>query len=224
MSPDLAEDRPDTVVLDLDGTLVDSVYHHVVAWQTAFEEVGMRVPTVEIHSAIGLSGDRLVPHLRGDCAEDAVGDTVRAAHDRHFEVALRHVTPLDGANELLEWLRQQGLWVVVASSGGAEPTEQLLSLIENRGMLHAVVSGAQTSRSKPAPEPVRRAVEAVGGRRAIVVGDAVWDMHSATAAGHRPVGVLSGGVSRESLQAAGASRVYDGPQHLLDSWRTRAME
>lgn len=217
----LSAERTDTIVLDLDGTLVDTVYHHVVAWQTAFEEVGLRIPAVKIHGAIGLSGERLVGHLAGACAEDAVGDAVRDGHDRHFEAVVRHVGALDGANELLEWLTQQDLRVVVASSGAAEPTEQLLSTLENRSLLHAVVSGSDTTDSKPSPEPVQRAVQAVGGHRAIVVGDAVWDIQAAAAAGHRAVGLLSGGVSRETLLAAGAGHVYDGPRHLVDSWRSR---
>ena len=96
----------DTAVLDLDGTLVDSVYQHVVAWRSAFLAVGMDVPAARIHRAIGMGGDRLVTEVAGRSAEAAVGDEVRAIHDERFESLLPQVSATEGAFALLEALRR----------------------------------------------------------------------------------------------------------------------
>lgn len=207
---------PDTVVLDLDGTLVDSVYHHVVAWHVAFHEVGLDVPGVRLHDAIGMGGDRLVAHVAGDAVENAVGDAVRDGHDRHFQESLRHVRPLDGASELLQGLHERGFLVAVASSGNNDLTESLLSLLEDRSVLDAVVAGPDVDASKPAPDLVRRAVVEAGGQLPVVVGDAVWDMQAAEQAAAPGIGLLSGGVSRRTLLDAGAASVHAGPRGLLD--------
>lgn len=108
-------------VLDLDGTLVDSVYEHVVAWQRAFHRVGLHVGATRVHEAIGMGGDKLVAHVSGEAAEHAVGDDVRAFHDTYFEESLRTINALDGASELVEALAQQGRQVVVASSSPQKP-------------------------------------------------------------------------------------------------------
>lgn len=204
------------MVLDLDGTLVDSVYHHVVAWQVAFQEVGVIVPSERLHKAIGMGGDRLVAHVAGTGVEDAVGDVVREGHDRHFREALRHVQALDGASELLQRLHELQLRLAVASSSGTALTEDLLSLLEGRSVLDAVVSGPEVEASKPAPDLILRAVSELGGSRPAVVGDAVWDMQAAVAAGAPGVALLSGGASRQALVDAGASSVHAGPRALLD--------
>src|ERR687889_1948329 len=96
------------VVLDLDGTLVDSVYHHVVSWQAAFRDVGLHVSAVRLHEAIGMGGDRLVAHVAGDPAESAVGEDVRKLHDDYFRSYLRTVCALDGAADLVETLARHG--------------------------------------------------------------------------------------------------------------------
>jgi phosphoglycolate phosphatase-like HAD superfamily hydrolase len=207
--------QPHPVVLDLDGTLVDSVYHHVVAWQAAFHRVGRHVSAVQIHEAIGLGGDRLVAHVAGESAEDAVGDDVRALHDTYFAEGLRTVTELDGASELIDALVRQGREVVVATSSPAEVVDQLLDLIDTRAQLCAVVTASDADATKPAPDLVQEAVARAGGGKAISVGDAVWDALAAEAADVPCIGLLSGGISAERLRSAGASWVYDGPRDLL---------
>src|SRR3546814_20244802 len=94
--------KHDTVILDLDGTLVDSVYQHVLAWQLAFRDVGLRIRGVDVHAAIGMGGDKLVAHVAGDSAEWAVGDQVREAHDEHFRAFLPTLEEVDGASQLLQ--------------------------------------------------------------------------------------------------------------------------
>lgn len=204
------------MVLDLDGTLVDSVYQHVVSWQAAFHDVGLHVGAVRIHEAIGMGGDRLVAHIAGDAAEAAVGDDVRGLHDKYFRSGLRTMCPLDGASELVETLATRGHRLVLASSSEAGLVDELLDVVDVRRHLDALVTGSDDAPSKPAPDIVELAVSRVGGGAAVVVGDAAWDALSATAAGVPCIGLLSGGVGAERLRAAGASWVYDGPRALLE--------
>ena len=204
------------VVLDLDGTLVDSVYEHVVAWQRAFHRVGRHVGSMRIHEAIGMGGDRLVAHVAGDAAEAAVGDDVRELHDTYFMEALRTISALDGASELVEALADQGRQVVLASSSPDEVVDELLALLDARAKLCAVVTSSDVDASKPAPDLVAVAVERGGGGPGIAVGDATWDVLAAEAAGVPCIGLRSGGIGAERLRAAGASWVYDGPRDLLE--------
>ena len=204
------------VVLDLDGTLVDSVYQHVVAWHAAFRDVGLHVSAVRVHEAIGMGGDRLVAHVAGDPAEAAVGDDVRKLHDEYFRSHLRTVCALDGAADLVETLAAHGHRLALVSSSEADLVDDLLELVGVRRHLSAVLTGSEDAATKPAPDMVELAIERTGGGKAIVVGDAVWDALSAEAAGVPSIGVRSGGISAERLTSAGASWVYDGPRDLLD--------
>ena len=203
------------VVLDLDGTLVDSVYQHVVSWQAAFHDVGLHVGAVRIHEAIGMGGDRVVAEVAGECAETAMGDEVRKLHDAYFRAGLRTITPLDGAPELVGALVEQGHRVVLASSSEADLVDALLDIVGVGHQLDALVTGSDDVASKPAPDTVRLALERAGGGTGVVVGDATWDVESASAAGMRSIGLRSGGVSADRLLAAGASTVHDGPRDLL---------
>ena len=207
--------RP-VVVLDLDGTLVDSVYQHVVSWQAAFHDVGLHVGGVRIHEAIGMGGDRVVAEVAGACAETALGDEVRKLHDGYFRAGLRTISPLDGAPELVEALVERGHRVVLATSSEASLVDDLLDIVGVGHRLHAVVTGSEDVASKPAPDLVQLALQRAGGGTGVVVGDATWDVESASAAGMPSIGLRSGGVSTERLLAAGASSVHDGPRDLLD--------
>ena len=208
----------DTVVLDLDGTLVDSVYVHVTSWKSAFVDVGVEVPSYRIHKAIGIGGDRLVTEVAGPAVEHALGDTVRSLHARHFNERFGLVSALDGASELLTHLRERGLKPVLASSGDQETTDQLLELVEDSGTLLERITGEDTEESKPSPELVEVALESVGADGALVVGDTVWDIEAAAKAGVPCVGFLSGGLGEADLRAAGAVAVFAGPRDLLDNF------
>jgi phosphoglycolate phosphatase-like HAD superfamily hydrolase len=216
MSSDGPGSSFDTAVLDLDGTLVDSVYQHVVAWRSAFLAVGMDVPAARIHRAIGMGADRLVTEVAGRSAEAAVGDEVRAIHRERFEAMLPNVTATAGAFELLEALRRADLKVVVASSGEEEQTERLLTLVDSGEMLHAWVAGTQAEESKPAADLLDLALEKVEGERAFVVGDAVWDVVTAQERKLPCIGLLTGGISEAELRDAGASAVYQTPGELAE--------
>ena len=173
------------VVLDLDGTLVDSVYQHVVAWHAAFHDVGLHVSAARIHETIGMGGDRVVAQVAGDPAEAAVGEDVRRLHDDYFRSYLRTVCALDGAADLVEALAGHGHRLVLASSSEADLVDDLLELVGVRHHLTAVVTGSDDAATKPAPDMVELAIERAGGGQAVVIGDAVWDVLSAEAAGVR---------------------------------------
>ncbi len=209
------EIRYPVIVLDLDGTLVDSVYQHVVAWQTAFHDVGLRVSAQSVHEAIGLGGDLLVSHVAGDAAEWAVGDEVRKFHDEHFRAIMRGVSELDGASDLIVALNELGHQLVLASSSEADIVNELLDHVDARAELAAVVSGSDARRSKPAPDLIEVALGRAGPGDAVAIGDATWDAVAAKAAGIDCIGLRSGGINDTRLREAGASWVFDGPRDLL---------
>jgi phosphoglycolate phosphatase len=213
--PDRVE-RVDTAVLDVDGTLVDTVYQHTDAWSRAFAEVGVHVPRFRVHRAIGMGGDRLITEVAGQQVEDEHGDTLRARHDELFGEVLDEVVALPGAADLLRALRVRGLKVVLASSGEAEQTSRLLALVEGSDRVDGRTSSADVDRSKPAPDLVDAAVEQAGGTVAAVVGDAVWDVAAARERGRYCIGLLCGGFGEGELREAGAARVYPTPRELVD--------
>jgi HAD superfamily hydrolase (TIGR01509 family) len=208
-TPQGADDPVDTVVLDVDGTLVDTVYHHVSAWATAFDGVDVVVPLHRVHRAIGMGGDRLVREVAGGDVDQKYGDAVREHHDRIFDDMIAHVHPLPGAADLLDELRLRGLRIVIASSGLDDQTKRLLELVGGPDKADDAASSGEVERTKPAPDLVEAAVEKVGGTRAAMIGDAVWDVSAAKKAGHYVVGVLTGGFSESELREAGADAVYE---------------
>ncbi len=206
----------DTVVLDVDGTLVDSVYVHVGAWMRAFRGIGVPVEAWRLHRAIGMGGDRLVTAVAGQRVEDALGDQVRELHAQEYDDMAAGVLALPGADDLLETLHRRGFTVVLASSGTKENTEQALSLLENAKLVDGWVCSADVDTSKPAPDLVGTAIERVGGTRAVVVGDAVWDVKAAKAADVSAIGLLCGGFGEAELRDAGAVAVFESPQDLVE--------
>ncbi|MDP3890354.1 HAD family hydrolase [Nocardioides sp.] len=207
----------DTVVLDLDGTLVDSVYVHTTCWRDAFRDVGVEVSSHHLHRAIGMGSDRLVPHVAGEAVERALGDEIRARHAHHLDHRFHEIAATPGAAELLDTLRSRGLRLVVASSGARDQTDRLLDLVEGASAaLETVITGSDADQSKPDGELVRRALDAVGAEpgRAVLLGDTVWDARSAADAGVACLGILTGGITEAELRGAGCIEVYDTPADL----------
>jgi HAD superfamily hydrolase (TIGR01549 family) len=206
----------DTVVLDVDGTLVDSVYARTLAWKAAFREVGVEVPSHRIHRAVGMGGDRVVAHLAGDAVASGVGDEVRRRHAEYFERLISDITATEGAGDLLTHLRERGVQVVIASSGEPALTSRLLELVDGGpGLVHRIVWGSPSVRTKPAPDLFHAAMESVGGTEAVVIGDSVWDTQAARAAGLPCLAVRTGGFDDGELMANGATAVYENPSELL---------
>jgi HAD superfamily hydrolase (TIGR01509 family) len=209
----------DTVVLDLDGTLVDSVYVHTVCWHAAFRDVGVQVASHDIHHAIGMGSDRLVAHVAGDAVERAMGDEVRRRHGQHLEQRFGDITATPGAAAMLEALHDRGLRLVLASSGERDQAEPMLDLVEGaQRLLSDIVSGSDAEHSKPAGDLVTQALDAVGAspERAVLIGDAVWDARAGADAGVACLGVLTGGITEAELREAGCAEVYDTPGQLAD--------
>ncbi|MCW2784395.1 MAG: family hydrolase [Marmoricola sp.] len=204
----------DTAVLDVDGTLVDSNYQHVIAWQRAFAEAGLAVPGWRIHRAIGMGGERLVAHVAGDAVETEHGDRIRKSWEGEVDTLLAEIVPFDGATALLDALHDLGLTVVLATSGKPKHTEHALDVLDARTRIDHLVTSADVDASKPAPDLLTVAREAVDGVAAFMVGDSVWDAYAAAGAGLPMLGLLSGGFGRNELTAAGARDVCDGPDEL----------
>ena len=205
----------DTVVLDVDGTLVDSVYEHAVAWARAFQDVGLTVPAQIVHGAIGMGSEQLVAHVAGDAVERAVGDKVREIHASEFEHLGARVRLLPGADRLIGELKRRGHRVVIASSGSESDTSRALHHVPDAALADAVVTGGDVRKGKPSPDLLEQALTVVNGRRAAVVGDSPWDVLAARAGGHLAIGVLTGGFEAARLTEAGAQLVFDSVDDLV---------
>ena len=209
-------DRIDTVILDVDGTLVDSNYQHALAWYRAFRRFEITLPVWTIHRAIGMGGDQLVGHLTSERVERNHGDGLREAWSEEFEPMLGEVQALPGVEDLLRALRDRGLSVVLASSGEARIVDVFLDLFNGRSLADDWTTSEDAEHSKPAPDLVEVAMRKVSGQRAVMVGDSTWDCVAATRAGLPSLAVRTGGFSPDELDEAGAEQVVDS----LDELRT----
>lgn len=205
----------DTVLFDIDGTLVDSNYHHTLAWHRAFRSVGTSVPCWRIHRSIGMGGDRLVAAAGGDDVEQRSGDAIRSAWEREYDAVLDEIEAFAGARELLSRLRERGLKVVLASSSIPRHAQRALELLEADERVDATTTSEDASESKPDPELLEAAMARVGSTGSVLVGDSVWDVEAATRAGMATIAVESGGFSAAELRSAGAVRVFADVQALL---------
>jgi HAD superfamily hydrolase (TIGR01509 family) len=205
-----------TAVVDIDGTLVDTNYHHAIAWYRAFRAFGFVVPLWRIHRHIGMGGDQLVAALAGEGFDRASGDEVRAAEKVLYTQLIGEVEPLAGARALIEDLKAAGHFVVLASSAKPEELEHYLTLLDARALVDAWTDSGDVEQTKPEPDLVLAALEKADAepRDAVMIGDSTWDCLAAKAAKVRSIGVLTGGFSREELLEAGASKVFDTVEDL----------
>jgi HAD superfamily hydrolase (TIGR01509 family) len=204
----VASREPTTVVLDIDGTLVDTNYQHAIAWHRALRDRGYVVQLWEIHRHIGMGGDQMVAALVGERAESADGDAIREAEGEAYGELIGEVQAMDGATELLEELRADGARTVLASSAKAEEVEHYLDLLGARDLVEGWTTAADVERTKPHPDLVEAALEKVGrDGPAAMVGDSTWDVEAAGAAGVPTLAVLTGGFSESELREAGAANV-----------------
>jgi HAD superfamily hydrolase (TIGR01549 family) len=207
----------DTVVLDVDGTLIDSNYHHTLAWARAFWHVGVTVSLWRIHRAIGMGGDKLVTAVAGDEVEREHGDDVRDRWEREYDAIIGETLLLPGAKELLATLRERHVDVALASSSIPKHAEHAFELLDADALADTATTSEDAEESKPDPELVEEALSRLmGGGTACVIGDSVWDVEAAKRAGVPAYGVLSGGTSRAELEDAGAVAVYEDARELLD--------
>ncbi|CAN5196731.1 HAD family hydrolase [soil metagenome] len=202
------------VVLDLDGTLVDSVYVHVVTWVDALAAEGVARPMWVVHRAIGLGSSRLVPHVLGEVPDPELAQRLIEGHSRRFLERAEDLLPTPGAVQLLEDLQQRDIPTVIATSAAGEERAALMAVIGDPDFEVTDADGADDS--KPGPAPLVLAARQLPATAAIVmVGDTVWDGHAALRAGLRFVGVRCGGISTTEMEKAGADLVVDDPAGLI---------
>jgi HAD superfamily hydrolase (TIGR01549 family) len=211
---------PPAAILDVDGTLVDTNYHHSIAWYRAFRQHDVVLPIWRIHRHIGMGGDQLVESLAGEQLENERGDDIRAAESVLYRELMTEVEPLEDSRELIEDLKKRGHAVVLASSAKAHEVEHYLDLLDARELADGWTTSADVEATKPEPDLVVAAVEKAGGGDAVMVGDSVWDCEAAKRAGIPTVAVLTGGFSEAELREAGAVAVF----HSIDELRERVRE
>ena len=206
----MATEQPTTVILDIDGTLVDTNYQHAIAWHRALRDHGYVVQLWEIHRHIGMGGDQIVTALLDEEAEEKDGDAIRAAEGEAYGELIGEVQAMHGATELLRELREDGAKAILASSAKAEEVEHYLDLLDARDLVEGWTTAADVEGTKPEPDLVQSALEKVGcDGPAVMVGDSTWDVKAADAAGVPTLAVLTGGFSEEELREAGAAHVCE---------------
>jgi HAD superfamily hydrolase (TIGR01509 family) len=205
---------PAAAILDVDGTLVDTNYHHTVAWYRAFRQQGIVLPLWRIHRHIGMGGDQLVEALAGPRVEQEQGDDIRAAETALYLAFIEEVEPLEGARELIHDLKLRGHAVVLASSAKAAEVDHYLDLLEARDLADAWTTSADVEETKPEPDLVHAAIDKADADSALMIGDSTWDCEAAGRAGVQTIAVLTGGFSEQELRDAGASSVFFSIEEL----------
>jgi HAD superfamily hydrolase (TIGR01509 family) len=210
-------DHPTAVVFDIDGTLVDSNFLHVDAWNAAFTELGLSVPSWRIQRAIGADSAELLDQLIGDQTDD-IQSKASDLHSSHYQELTPRLQLLPGAQDLLRAVTERGSRVVLATSSPQPELDHLLALLDSDDVIYAVTSSEDVEKAKPAPDLIATALSKAGvdSKHAVMIGDAVWDIKAAAAAGVATIALHSGGTGRVELQQAGAVAVYDDARDLLD--------
>jgi HAD superfamily hydrolase (TIGR01549 family) len=196
-------------IVDIDGTLVDSAYHHTLAWARAFARSKVFIPAVDLHRHVGMGGDQFVPAVAGDECDAECGDEVRAAHDELYLEMLEEVPAFPDAKPFLRRLDELGLRTILATSAKEAELERYLELLDAEELTDGWTSSADVEKTKPHPDLLHAAVERAGGAQpAFMVGDATWDAVAAGNARVPMLGVLTGGFAASELIEAGAAAVF----------------
>ncbi len=216
--------RPEGILFDLDGTLVDTTYLHAVAWTRALREAGYQVDTAAVHRAVGMTGDALIPHVVGPHDPGRDG----AVKDRHSELyhdARDQVVAFRGAKDLLARVRAQGSRVVIVTSATEGDIGPLLRVLDADDLLDVVTDSSDAGESKPSPDPVEAALDKAGleASQVVFVGDSVWDVESSGRLGIPCVGLECGGTSGKELLSAGAVQAWRDPRALLRDFESSAL-
>jgi len=205
------------VILDIDGTLVDSNYHHTIAWARAFERHGILVPLWKLHRHMGMGGDQLVEAVAGPNAESEAGDAVRESEGELYSDLAGEVRAVEGASEAMRELGRAGWTVVLASSAKRSEVENYIEMLGADELAEASTDSGDVDSTKPEPDLIESALEKVADDpdgRAVMVGDSVWDIEAAARAGVPAVAVLTGGFPEADLRAAGATDVVESVADL----------
>lgn len=208
--------RDAAVLFDVDGTLVDSTYHHAVAWQRAFDRHELHFPLWRIHRTVGMGGDKLVGAVAGDDVEERLGDDLRDAWQQEYAELEAEVDPLPGAHDLVAALVADGWTVALASSGEPEFARHAVEALGVGDDIALLTTNDDVEASKPEPDLLQVTLGKLGVSRAVMVGDTPYDVEAATKAGLACVTLRSGGFGEAELREAGAVVVAEVPADLLD--------
>jgi HAD superfamily hydrolase (TIGR01509 family) len=210
---------PRIAILDVDGTLVDTNYHHAIAWFRAFRRHDLTLQVWRIHRHIGMGGDQLVAALAGDEVEERLGDDIRDAESELYKELIDEVQPMEGSRRLIEDLKEAGNTVVLASSAKDWEIEHYLELLDAEELVDAWTTSDDVEQTKPEPDLVHAALDKVDGRPedAMLIGDTVWDVKAAHGAGVETLAVRTGGFSEQELRDAGAREVFTAVEDLRKS-------
>jgi HAD superfamily hydrolase (TIGR01549 family) len=206
----------EAVVLDVDGTLVDTNYHHALAWYRAFRRHGVVLPVWRLHRHVGMGGDKYVAAVAGAEVEERLGDTLRDEWERIFDDLIDEISSLAGARELIAELKDGGSAVVLASSSIERHLDHFLDLLDARALADSWTTKDDVEASKPEPDLVEAALAKAKTRDAVMVGDTPWDVEAARRAGIETVCVMTGGFSDQELRDAGAAAVFGSIVELLE--------
>jgi HAD superfamily hydrolase (TIGR01549 family) len=207
---------PPAAILDIDGTLVDTNYHHAVAWYRAFRQAGVTLPIWKIHRHIGMGGDNLVQALTSEAFEAEKGDEVRGAEKVLYMELIEECAPMQGSRELIEDLKRRGNAVVLASSAKESEVDYYLDLLDARDLADAWTTSADVEDTKPAPDLVKAALDKSDSKDAVMVGDTTWDIEAAKRADVPTIAVLTGGFGEAELLEAGAVCVFESIDELRE--------
>lgn len=208
---------PPAAILDVDGTLVDSNYHHALAWYRTFREHEIVLPLWRLHRHVGMGGDKYVAAVAGEDVEREVGDELREGWEHEFDALLPEVEPFDGARDVIEDLRRRGHRIVLASSAIESHFNAFVDdKLGARELADDWTTKDDVEASKPDPDLVAAALEKAGTDDAVMVGDTPWDCEAARGAGIETVCVMTGGFSESELREAGAAAVFDSLRTLLN--------
>jgi HAD superfamily hydrolase (TIGR01509 family) len=208
-----------TLLVDLDGTLVDTNYQHVIAWSRAFKDHEIVLPLWRLHRATGMGGDQLVKAVAGEEVDQSLGDSIREANTRHYRLLIDETAPLAGATEFLRHMKQQGWKTILASSAAEDELEHYLADLDARGIVDGWTTASDVTATKPAPDLIQAALRKADttSSDAIMVGDSVWDVEAALRAYVPTICLLTGGFSAQELTDAGAIAVYETLNELQDA-------
>lgn len=210
--------RVSGIVFDLDGTLVDSTYVHTISWWEAMQQFGHDRPMAVLHHAVGMGADHLFDHVLGEKRNRSQDSSISAAHDALFATWHDRLHPLPGAGTLLNWCRDAGMTVALASSGGERDLWAMLEVLHQPDF-DVIVTGDDVQSSKPSQDLLESVMTraALGAEDLVVVGDSVWDMEAARRVGAAAVGVATGGTSASELHDAGAELTFPDLTALLEA-------
>jgi HAD superfamily hydrolase (TIGR01509 family) len=205
-------------ILDIDGTLVDTNYHHTIAWFRAFARFDIVLPIWRIHRHIGMGGDQVVTELCGEQTEEEHGEELRDAEGEEYAALIGEVRTMADARKLISALKERGHTVVLASSAKEGEVDHYLDLLDARELADGWTSSADVKETKPQPDLVNAAVERVDGESsdAVMIGDTPWDVKAAQGADVPTIAVMTGGFAEAELREAGAVAVYESVSDLCD--------